>query len=375
MAGAGGSRVEAYFGSLVERYEQPEPPSLVCIVHLLPTALDFVPALARVGRVASVLPKPKSIDEGVGNELKAKFQIDLLTRDRLADAAQASALLEARAGGQHVVLLDIGGYFAPSLAALCAGFSGQILGVVEDTENGLQKYERAGDLPCPVYSVARSPLKNAEDYLVGVAIVFSTEAVLRTRGDVLQGRSAAVIGYGKIGRSIAAQLHARHVSTTIYDTDPIAATEAVSHGFRVARDAAAAVEGAGLVISATGNRGIGGEEFPRLATGAYVASVTSSDDELGLDERGPYEYRWESQDVARYSADGHYFYVLNEGNAVNFLHGATLGPAIYLVQGEVLAGIAALCAGDSAGGMQEVAADERREIARVWLEHFNDDSG
>ncbi len=45
------------------------------------------------------------------------------------------------------------------------------------------------------------------------------------------------------------------------------------------------------------------------------------------------------QHISRYTATGHYFYVLNGGNAVNFLHGACVGSFIYLVQAEILAAV------------------------------------
>ncbi|MBH8608768.1 hypothetical protein [Thermoactinomyces sp. CICC 10521] len=47
--------------------------------------------------------------------------------------------LEKRAKGQDVALLDVGGYFAGVLNELAEVFSGRIMGVVEDTENGYQR--------------------------------------------------------------------------------------------------------------------------------------------------------------------------------------------------------------------------------------------
>jgi hypothetical protein len=79
-----------------------------------------------------------------------------------------------------------------------------------------------------------------------------------------------------------------------------------------------------VVVYGTGNLVLR-EDFAHLANGAYIASVTSADDELeltGLDvlyERSP-----AGDHITRYATTGHYFYVLNEGNAVNFLHGASL---------------------------------------------------
>lgn len=65
---------------------------------------------------------------------------DALDRQRLAQGGQLAGYLESRAAGQDLVLLDVGGYFAPALEDACARFSGRILGVVEDTENGVRRY-------------------------------------------------------------------------------------------------------------------------------------------------------------------------------------------------------------------------------------------
>lgn len=308
------------------------------------------------------------IDTRVREQLENRFSVEPLSRDRLLDPRRAVTFLKGRAGERRLVLADIGGYFAPALSHIAAAVP--VAGVVEDTENGLQRYEALKELPCPVYSVARSPLKNAEDYLVGWAIVFSTEALLRQHGHVLQGRTACVLGFGKIGRSVAARLESLNVTTTVFDIDPVRATEAASNGYRIARSATAAVRESSLVVCATGRRALGEAEFAALGRGAFVVSVTSSDDELDMRALQAYSRSWAGEHLVRYEIDDRYFFVLNEGNAVNFLHGAVLGPAIFLVQAEVLAAIAKLTAGVQPNQLLEIDHELRKMIARRWLERF-----
>ncbi len=105
---------------------------------------------------------------------------------------------------------------------------------------------------------------------------------MRDRGDILHGRPALVIGFGKLGSSIARLLHAKGVQVTVFDIDPVRRTQALSQGFTVARDREAALTGAGLVLCATGAVSLRGEDFSHLRNGAYVATVTSSEDELDL---------------------------------------------------------------------------------------------
>ncbi|PZS32983.1 MAG: adenosylhomocysteinase [Pseudonocardiales bacterium] len=298
------------------------------------------------------------------------FVVDQLSRAQFSNPDWALGFLERRAAGQPLVLLDVGGYFAPILAALCERFSGQVVGVVEDTENGHRRYERLGKLPCPVFSVARSPLKQPEDYLVGQSIVFSAEAIMRSRGDILHGRQACVIGFGKLGSSIARTLHAKGIRVVIYDADPVRMTRALSEGFQVSANLPGALAGAGVVMCATGNLALRADDFACLREGAHIVSVTSSEDELELDAvHDVYHRSPAGTHVTKYSRGEHSFYVMNDGNAVNFLHGASVGPFIFLVQAEILAAVARL-AQPTEPGFHEVPDHERRAIARTWLDRF-----
>lgn len=366
------ARVHAYFRRITRHFVVDRRPSAVLVTHLLADRPLFIGAVSRLSTLAAVLPKPKSIDPRALHEISQIVPCDALDRHRLAQAGQLVSYLESRAARADLILLDVGGYFAPALEDACAHFTGRILGVVEDTENGLRRYLEYDKLPCPVFSVARSPLKDPEDYLVGQSVVFSAEALLRGRGDILHGRQACVIGFGKIGSSVARMLHTKHMQVTVYDTDAVRMTQALAQGFRTAASGADAVTGAGVVVCATGNMALRADDFARLANGAYVASVTSADDELelaGLDmlyERSP-----AGDHITRYATTGHYFYVLNEGNAVNFLHGASVGAFIYLVQAEILAATAALAGNQLEPGLHECDDNIRKFIAATWLQVFN----
>lgn len=366
------ARLDSYFARIATQFATPDRPAAFLITHLLPERPAFVRAVAKQTDLRAVLPKPKSVHAAAKREVEQVTQCDTLSRDLFEDSEAALDYIEARAAGTSLVLLDVGGYFAPSLDAMCDRFSGQILGVVEDTENGHKRYAERDKLPCPVISVARSPLKDPEDFLVGQSVVFSTEALMRGRGDIMHGRPALVIGFGKLGSSIARLLHAKGVQVTVYDIDPVRRTQALSQGFTVARDREAALTGAGLVLCATGSLSLRGEDFPHLRNGAYVATVTSSEDELDLAGLPDvYQRTPNGEHVTRYATTGHYFYLLNRGNAVNFLHGASVGPFIFLVQAEILAGIQMLARGGLGNGMHEVDPAARKAIAATWLNYFN----
>ncbi|GII90520.1 hypothetical protein [Sinosporangium siamense] len=75
--------------------------------------------------------------------------------------------------------------------------------------------------------------------------------------------------------------------------------------------------------------------------------------------------------VIRYERTSHYFYVLADGNAVNFLHGASVGAFIYLVQGEIIAATARLTSVGHEAGMHELDPADRSRIAATWLSYFD----
>ncbi|GAA3826730.1 adenosylhomocysteinase [Sphaerisporangium flaviroseum] len=366
------ARLDAYFAKIALRFAPHDQITSFLVTHLLPERPCFVRAVAGMSRLRAVLPKPRSIDPAAQREVEQTVPVDALSRELFAAPDTALDYFESRAAAEPIALLDVGGYFASALGDLHGRFSGQLLGVIEDTENGHRRYQDLDKLPCPVISVARSPLKDPEDFLVGQSVVFSTEAVMRSRGDILHGRPALVIGFGKLGSSIARLLHAKGVQVTVFDIDPVRRTQALSQGFTVARDRHSALTGAGLVLCATGAVSLHGEDFPHLRNGAYIATVTSSEDELELSGLPDvYTRTMVGDHVTRYQTTGHYFYLANGGNAVNFLHGASVGPFIFLVQAEILAGIRMLTRGDLASGMHTVPAADRAAIAATWLSYFN----
>ncbi|MGA8941332.1 MAG: adenosylhomocysteinase [Thermoactinomyces sp.] len=365
------THLDSFFQDIIRKFPAQYRFSSFLITHLLPERPSFVRAVAEQTELIAVLPKPKSINEDALQEVRKITKVDTLSRQLFSKIDLALDYLEKRAKGQDIILLDVGGYYAGVLNELAEVFSGRIIGVVEDTENGYKRYLELDNLPCPIFSVARSRLKVPEDYLVGQSIAFSVEMLVRGRGDVLAGMEACVIGYGKLGSSIAQMLYTRNMRVTVFDKDPVRMTQAKAAGYHVVREKKHALSRAGVIICATGNHSLLKEDFANIKNGAYVASVTSSEDELELAELSSvYQITPVAPHVSRYSTVGHYFYVLADGNAVNFLHGAVVGPYIYLVQAEILVAISKITE-DLAPGLYTVADADRKIIADTWLAYFN----
>jgi adenosylhomocysteinase len=266
------------------------------------------------------------------------------------------------------VLLDIGGYFA-EVVEVAAVNEGHVmpLGIVEDTENGHQRYEIVRGLSLPVLSVARSPLKNNEDFLIGQSVLFSADAILRDMGELIQYMRVGILGFGKIGRSILQHLLQRNVSPMVYDINSVRRLEAYTGGAAIPEPAEILRE-ANVLFCATGSRSLNIFRFRDLRPGCFVFSVTSSDDEMDLSYLES-EYKTEkiTPHVTKYYNFYNHFFLVNRGNAVNFIHKAVVGDFIHLVKAEMLCCLGLLSAGKLEPGLQEATSAIRATVASEWI--------
>ncbi len=345
------------------------------VSHILPDKLEFLDAIAKIGPIAGIIPKMKSIDEDTLAKVKARYPLLMIPREDFG-AKPAKTIKQLKAAlshpNQRFIILDIGGYFA-DIAPRFQAAGMNCVGIVEDTENGHQKYERAGS-NLLVYSVARSPLKETEDFLVGHSIVFSAEAVLRDNQELLTGMDVGVIGFGKIGKSIISNLSNRNIRTTLYDIDPIRRVQAKSFGYHV-RDKRTLLAGSDYVFCATGGKALSDGDYDAVKDGACIFSVTSSDDEFDLtplqesfQQSGPHRH------IMRYSKDDRIIRLANNGNAINFLHGAVVGDYIRLVQAEMLMCVDEIrragYGGTGLTGIRTLGHDKRQTIAQTWERNY-----
>ena len=376
-------QIAVYYSHLITALGRAPGVDIVAVAHMVPNTLTFAPALNEFARLAAILPKPKSVDRPEYRELQTRFRLLPLSRAWASDANQVFQTLkdELSIGSRPIVVVDIGGYFAESINEFSELVGDSLLGVLEGTENGVQKYEneerRSGPYKVPIVTVARSPLKLPEDYLVASSVVFSIEATLRQEAEILQTRAATVIGYGRVGSAVAEILRGRGIRTTVFDDDPIKLAEAAARGFKACRRREDALERASLVVCATGNKALDLRGFASLIQGCVVASTTSADDEFDLESlRAGYRaeqlngrltiYR-ETRNTGR---ERHFFLVAN-GDAANFLDGAVIGPAMQLIEGEKLAAIRALIDRRFVQtGIVELARDDRVKVAEIWNAHF-----
>jgi len=148
--------------------------------------------------------------------------------------------------------------------------------------------------------------------------------------------------------------------------------EALSHGFKLVGKEEA-LSRAELVICSTGNGSLDLADLQRLRPGTMLASVTSADDEFAFCLS---QLPWPSQEVCPHvlaltRPDGSQIFLLNRGEAVNFVHGAVIGEYVYLVLAEIIEGVRQLAQQSMAPGLFDLPQSTMRTIARHWLADFH----
>lgn len=349
----------------------------VVVSHIIPDAVHYLRAIDTIVPIQTIVPKPNSIDEKTYTIVRKDFKISHVCRDDMAQDTENEVIRILENTNEKILLFDIGGYFAHIHETWPVTILERIALIIEDTENGYQKYEHViGDserkkqnYPFKVVSVARSPLKENEDFLVGQFVFFSADALMREDGKLIQYLKCGILGYGKIGRSIASHLLQRGVKPAVYDTNPLKRVSAFNELNRIP-DRDSIIKESDILFSATGNKSLKIEDFRELKNGCYIFSVTSSDDELELEFTGEYEKQEVRKHIFKYSNENmNYFFLVNDGNAVNFIYNAVMGDFIHLVRAEMILAINGL-PGYAPGKISTVPTDIRENIAESWLKVF-----
>lgn len=278
------------------------------------------------------------------------------------------SLTKAKANGQKTVLHEVGGYFADVLARVPPDLLPYFAGIVEDTTYGHRRYE-SRDLPVPVFSVARSVLKEVEARFVGEAVVTAFSLIMRNVGLTLRGRSALVLGYGMIGKIVTSELRKRGVHTAVYDTDGVALLHAYFDGHTALADKSK-LDSFDAVFGVVGGQALNIDEMRTLKDGVVLASAGSKDVEFDvqrLAQQGTV-VGTPSTDIHIYQLDGKQIVLLCEGTPINFRIESVPSEVIDLVYAEILTSIIHLLTEEYAPGMHTVAHGTLSDLASRWLE-------
>lgn len=214
------------------------------------------------------------------------------------------------------------------------------MGIVEDTENGLQKYEniqkRYKNDHIPIFSIARSRSKDFEDYLVGRSIAESTITVLRQNNIPYKTKKVGIIGFGEVGRGCAFYLRdCEKLKIHIYDKNKEVQELIRKRGF-LSIERNELITQSDIIICATGNKSISDFDIPFLKPHCFISSCTSRDDEFDFHTLKISE----CSKSGKWLSDFGNIHFINECNAVNFIFPSKqismLSPYIYLTHSALI---------------------------------------
>ncbi len=318
---------ERFLSDIVEDAKKFNGISCIAVQHIIPSSVPFIKTLKKIfGTNLLICAKPNSIDSSVWNELESYgIKLKIASRNEKFDRNYCGIK-------NKTIIIDIGGYFTK----IAQEKDLSILFIVEDTENGIKKYEEVlQNIKYPVFSVARNPMKKNEDFLVGEDIVFGAEYILHKKNKLIQYMNVACIGYGKIGYGICSKLRELGVKPKVIEKNSVRAVQAVRDGCEILLKKN--FSGIGLIFCATGEKSLGILDFRSLDDGTFIVAATSGDDEFNYHYlENEYEMVLESEFYTEYKNDHNYFYILNQGTPTNFVVNSALGDYILLVHAAIL---------------------------------------
>lgn len=313
------------------------------VSHIIPNAIPLINTLAEHGEIIGIIPKGHQPDDATIREMKNKnYPILKITKENLKNEEFVEQqILPLLSSDKEKIIIDIGGYFTPALRQL--NTVPKLMGIVEDTENGLQKYEKVleefSGNKIPITSIARSPLKYYEDHLIGKAIADSTLKTLKEDNIDLSEKVFGIVGLGEVGRGVLNRLlELENIKIMTYDINPTIQKKLKFMGYGHSKENM--LRKADVIFCTSGNKSLNIQDLAFIKQGAYIASCTSAEDE--------FDYHSISQNATLmdFMQKRKGLTYINNGNAANMINpqeqSATIFPYIYLTMGGLIKSAASL---------------------------------
>jgi S-adenosylhomocysteine hydrolase len=351
----------------------------IILQHILPTTVEFIDRVNSVYPVDLVIAITYSADANTVELLKSKrykvlvppdidYMLSNLWRDVVAILGSAR---------QPVVLQEVGGYFADWTDEF-AKFS-QFKGCVEDTKNGLWRYQAAAakkPLGVPVLSMADTALKRVEDSLIGDACVYSLEKVMRSQlASILDGLRCGIVGWGNIGKSAAASLKGRNAIVSVYDINPVVNMLAFGRGY-YPLPLAQLLSESDIVMGCSGRRSIRVADLNDIKEGAILCSASSKNIEFDLagfanlcdiEDVTPAGGKACSIEKHVVKATRKFFYILDHGTPIDFLDMPLQGAILDCTCSELFVCMRELATHRRDPGIVELTDELQVAVAKKWL--------
>ncbi|HUO46869.1 MAG TPA: adenosylhomocysteinase [Acidimicrobiia bacterium] len=238
---------------------------------LEPKTACLVEAVSSLGAEVAVFGSGHST-KGQVVEALAEVGVSVFAREG-ADRDEVDGLRSAFIDTRPEFLSDDGASIVRRIHTERIDVLAALQGVAEETTSGvrpLRVMEAQGALrvPCVAVNDARVKLLFDNRYGTGQSVVMATLDATNTQ---MPGKEVVVVGYGKVGRGLAAVAQGLGARVTVTEIDPVEALAAYHDGHRV-MPLAAAVASADVVFTATGiGHSLTAEHITLMPDGAIVA--------------------------------------------------------------------------------------------------------
>ncbi len=176
------------------------------------------------------------------------------------------------------LVADVGANLIGTLVTRRADQARRLRGAVEVTKTGVTRM-RALSVPFPVVNINDGRLKPAVENRHGVGEGL-WHAVQSLTGMHLAGRRVGVVGYGPVGRGVAAYARSHGATVEVVEREPIRRLVAHYDGFPTP-DLAACIERVAILVTCTGATGvIGVEDLRDARDGLVLVNAGHGNDEI-----------------------------------------------------------------------------------------------
>lgn len=361
-----------YYKSITKNPNKSEV-QFVILTHTVSDIAEFISAINDMGEISIIISIPYSKDEKVYDILSKQYKTITPTLNELLDSSYLKQLVFKNINPlKPLIIVEIGGYFSSIITEIQSELNGNLIGIVEDTEAGHRKYELLDEnLPCPILSVARSRLKDAENFLVGSSCMQAVNSLLEKLDFNLSIKNSVVLGYGKIGQGVCQLLKDQQVNVCVYDIDPAKRLLALSRNFKIP-EKAHALSNADALFGTSGAQSIKKEDLKFIKNGCVLFSCSSKKIEFDLNFiKENYRETYIHEHLDKYENSENYFYLAGDGQPINFAAGRILvGPLISIVHGEMLSAISEILALNYGNTLQEISDEKKFILAESWIKKF-----
>lgn len=179
------------------------------------------------------------------------------------------------------LLVDVGFELHQALFEKRSKLVPHVRGAVELTRSGITRLRERKNIPFPIVNINDGRLKNAVENRHGVGEAF-WQAVSRLTGMHLSGRRLVVIGYGPVGKGLAAYARAAGMCVEVVERDAVRRLFAHYDGFPTP-ELADALGRANLAVTATGYGNVlTAEHLASARDGLVVANAGHGGNEIDV---------------------------------------------------------------------------------------------